>query len=65
VERNRESRNTNRIEGDAEQGERANDREALVVKARRRRCGDCAGKDRVLTWGDLTLWLKGRRGDTV
>ena len=29
---NRESRNTNRISGDADQGERAHSREALVVK---------------------------------
>ena len=64
MERNRASRDTNRIEGEAEQGERANDREAVVVEARRRRCGDGAGKDSVLTWGDLALWLKGRRGDT-
>jgi len=33
VERNRELRYTNRIRGDVEQGERASDREALVVKA--------------------------------
>jgi len=32
VERNRESRNTKRIWGGAGQGERANDRQALVVK---------------------------------
>jgi len=61
VERSREPRDTNRIEGAAEQGERARDCEALVVKARWRRCGGCAVKDRVLTWGDLALWLKGRR----
>jgi hypothetical protein len=29
---NRESRYTNRIRGEADQGERASDREALVVK---------------------------------
>jgi len=61
VERNRESRNTNRIEGAAEQGEQAKDCEALVAKAKWRRCGDCAVKDRVLTWGDLALCPKGRR----
>jgi hypothetical protein len=33
VERNRAPRYTNRIRGDVEQGERAMDREALVVKA--------------------------------
>ena len=42
---NHEPRNTNRIEGAAEQGERANDREALVVKAERRRCGGCVMKE--------------------
>ena len=56
--------NKNRIEGVAEQGERARNREALVVKARRRRSGGCAVKECVLTWGDLASWLKGRRGDT-
>ncbi|TGD96650.1 hypothetical protein EU555_23170 [Methylobacterium nonmethylotrophicum] len=37
--------NKNRIEGDAEQGERANSREALVIEARRRRSGDRAGTE--------------------
>ena len=32
MERNREPMNKNRIEGDADQGERASNREALVVK---------------------------------
>jgi hypothetical protein len=53
--------NKNRIEGVAEQGERANDREALVIKAKWRRSGGCAVKECVLTWGDLASWLKGRR----
>jgi hypothetical protein len=53
VERNREAMNKNRIEGGVEQGERADFREAFVVKARWRRSGVCAGKDCVLTWGDL------------
>jgi hypothetical protein len=57
---NRESMNKNRIEGAAEQGERARNREALVIKAKWRRSGDCAVKVCVLTWGDLALWLKGR-----
>jgi hypothetical protein len=57
---NRESMNKNQIEGAAEQGERASDREALVIKAKWRRSGDCAVKVCVLTWGDLALWLKGR-----
>jgi hypothetical protein len=51
----------NRIEGAAEQGERAKYREALVIKARWRRSGGCAAKECVLTRGDLALWLKGRR----
>ena len=62
VERSRGPTNRNRIRGDADRGERANDREALVTKGggvnpavvRRRR---------VLTWGDLALRLKGRRGE--
>src|SRR3990172_11603659 len=33
-------------------------------RLRRRKSGGCAVKDRVLTWGDLALRLKGRRGDT-
>jgi len=52
----------NRIRGDAERGERAIDREAPMTKLRRRRSGGRAGKDSVLTWGDLALRLKGRRG---
>ena len=47
--------------GAAEQGERARNREAFVTQARRRRCGGCAMKECVLTWGDLALRLKGRR----
>jgi hypothetical protein len=58
---NCEPMNKNRIEGAAEQGERAKNREALVIKAKRRRCGGCAKKVCVLTWGDLALCLKGRR----
>jgi hypothetical protein len=41
---NREPMNKNRIEGVAKQGERARNREALVTKARWRRCGGCAMK---------------------
>ncbi len=33
------------MEGVADQGERANDREALVVKERRRKCGGCVMKE--------------------
>ena len=61
VERSCGPMNKNRIEGVADQGERARDREALVIKARRRRSGGCAATECVLTWGALALWLKGRR----
>ena len=60
---NREPMNKNHIEGAAKQGERARNREALVTKARWRRCGGCAAKECVLTWGDLASCLKGRRGN--
>ena len=36
----------------------------LWSRLRCRKSGGCAGKDRVLTWGDLASWLKGRRGST-
>ena len=58
---NRESMDKNRIEGAVKQGEQAPICKALVTKAKRRRCGDCAVKVCVLTRGDLALWLKGRR----
>jgi len=58
---NREPMNKNWIEGAAKQGERAKNREAFVIKAKRRRSGGCAMKEYVLTWGDLALCLKGRR----
>ena len=61
MERSCEPMNKKRIEGAAEQGERANSREALVIKAKRRRSGGCAAKECVLTRGDLALRLKGRR----
>jgi len=63
VDRSCEPMDKNRIEGAAEQGERARNREALVIKAKRRRSGGCAVKECVLTWGGLALCLKGRRGD--
>ena len=53
--------NKKRIRGADEQGERANDREALVAKARRRRSDSRASKMDVLTWGDLGSCLKGQR----
>jgi len=58
---NCEPMNKNRIEGAAKQGEWACDRKAFVTKARGRRCGGCAMKVCVLTWGDLALCLKGRQ----
>ena len=61
VERSCEPMDKNRIEGAAEQGERAKFREALVIKARWRKSGGCAVKECVLTRGDLALCLKGRR----
>jgi len=51
----------NRIQGAADQGERAKNREALVAKGKRRRFGGRVGKECVLTRGDLALRLKGRR----
>lgn len=53
--------NKKRIRGVDEQGERTNDREALVAKARRRRSDSRASKVDALTWGDLASRLKGRR----
>ncbi|MGV8081651.1 MAG: hypothetical protein AB2L22_16515 [Syntrophales bacterium] len=61
MDRSCEPMDKNRIEGEAEQGERAKSREALVIKGRRRKSGGCAVKERVLTWGDLALSLKGQR----
>ena len=61
VERNCEPMNKNRIEGAAKQGERAVNRKALVIKAKRRKSGGCAVKECVLTRGDLASCLKGRR----
>ena len=51
----------NRIEGAAEQGERARLREALVIKAMWRESGGCAAKECVLARGDLALRVKARR----
>ena len=59
---NREPMNKNRIEGATKQGEWAMPHEALVTKARRRRCGGCAMKVCDPYLGrDLALFLKGRR----
>jgi len=43
----------NQIEGGADQGKRAKNREAFVIKGRRRKSGGCAMKECGLTWGDL------------
>jgi hypothetical protein len=53
--------NKNRIRGVVERGERANDREAPMAKARWRRSGGRVSKVDVLTWGDLASDLKGSR----
>jgi hypothetical protein len=53
--------NKKRIRGVDEQGERTNDREALVAKARLRRSDGRASKMDALTWGDLASCLKGQR----
>jgi len=47
---NREPMYKNRIEGAAEHGERAMNREAIVTKAKWRRSGGCAVKECALTW---------------
>ena len=56
--------NKKRIPGADEQGERANDREALVANARRCRSDSRASKVDALTWGDLASCLKGQRERT-
>ena len=53
--------NRNRIRGGADQGERANDREALATKGKFRKSGARAARADVLTWGDLASLLKRRR----
>ena len=45
MERSCEPMNKNRIEGTAEQGERARSRKALVIKAKRCKSGGCAAKE--------------------
>jgi len=49
------------MRGGADQGERANDREAHATKGPRRKSGDGAVKATTLTWGGLALRPKGRR----
>lgn len=53
--------NKKRIRGAVEQGERTNNREALVAKARRCRSDSRVSKVDALTWGDLASCLKGQR----
>jgi hypothetical protein len=60
---NCEPLNKNLIEGSADQGEPAMNREAFVTKGLRCKSGGCAMKECALTWGDLALCLKGRRAD--
>jgi hypothetical protein len=55
VERSWGPMNKNRIEGVAGQGERAMNREALVINGKRRRSGGRAVKECVLTWGRSRL----------
>ena len=61
MERSCEPMDKNRIEGAVKQGERAMNREALVIKAKWRKSGGCAAKECFLTRGDLALCLKWRR----
>jgi len=63
VDRSHGPMDKNRIQGGADQGERANDHEALVVKDRWRRSGGRVVKECVLTRGDLALRMKVRRSD--
>lgn len=53
--------NKKRIRGADGRGERANDREAPMANARRRRSDSRASKVDALTWGDLASCLKGQR----
>ena len=50
-----EPMNKNRIEGATEQGERARDHKAFVIKAKWCKSGGCAEKECVLTWGGLVF----------
>jgi hypothetical protein len=61
VERSCGPMNKNRIEGGADQDERARIREVLVINGKRRKSGGRAVKECVLTWGDLALRPKGQR----
>ena len=65
MERTRELTNRNRLQGAADQGNRAADHEALMTKGKRRRSGSCARMVRVLIRGDLALRVKGRRSATL
>jgi hypothetical protein len=53
--------NKKRIRGADGQGERTNNREALVANVRCRRSDSRASKVDALTWGDLAPCLKGQR----
>lgn len=60
MERSCEPMNKSATEGIAEQGERAKFREALVIRAKRRKSGGCAVREWVLTQEDLVWRSKGR-----
>jgi hypothetical protein len=62
-EQNREPTNRNRIRGAETQGERPNDREALVTNESSVDPAVARGTTRSLTWGELASRLKGRRAD--
>ena len=53
--------NKKRIRGGDAQGERTNDRKALMAKVRRRRSDSRASKMDALIWGDLASCPKGQR----
>lgn len=55
--------NKKRIRGADERGERTNDRDAPMAKARRCRSDSRASKVDALTWGDLASCLKGQHSD--
>lgn len=54
--------NKNPAEGVADQGERASNREALVIDGKRRKSGGGALKECVLTWGDVVSYARKGNG---
>lgn len=59
--RNRDPRNTNRIEGEAARARRQSTSKPVVIKGPSRRCGGCARKVAALIRGDLSE-CRPRRG---